>query len=154
MASYVSPVAQPPSVYSYIQGHLTVSSVAFWCPKNKSQFPATTVAPFLALPPALRPQLLQSLLSLSPPRHSTIQCMVFQVWLFHLKKSYIYLFVFVYVFSHMPAHMWGSEDNLQELVLSFYCVDPRDWAQVVRHGGEHLCPLLCDKTFDTRVYSP
>lgn len=34
--------------------------------------------------------------------------------------------------------MWRSEDNLQEWVLFFRRVDPRDSAQVVRLGGKSL----------------
>jgi hypothetical protein len=32
--------------------------------------------------------------------------------------------------------VWGSEDNFQELVLSFYHVGPRDGTQVVRLGSK------------------
>ena len=33
-------------------------------------------------------------------------------------------------------HIWGSEDNLREQVLSFYCAGSRDGTKVVRLGGK------------------
>lgn len=39
----------------------------------------------------------------------------------------------------MPiAHVWKPEDNLRELVLSFYYVGSGDRAQVARLGGKCL----------------
>lgn len=37
--------------------------------------------------------------------------------------------------------MLGSEDNIQELVLTFYYVGSWDWAQAVRLDGKYLYPL-------------
>lgn len=39
------------------------------------------------------------------------------------------------------VHMWESEDNSWELVLSFYPVGARDWSHVLRHGGYCLYHL-------------
>lgn len=38
------------------------------------------------------------------------------------------------------ATVWKSEDNLENLVLQFHYVGPRDGAQGFRLGGKHLCP--------------
>lgn len=48
------------------------------------------------------------------------------------------------VCPHMPAHyltLWRSQDNLQESVLSFYDVRPRDRIQVICLCGKFLYPL-------------
>lgn len=37
-------------------------------------------------------------------------------------------------------NMQRSEDNLQDLVLSFYHVRPRDWIQVIKLSCKHLHP--------------
>lgn len=62
--------------------------------------------------------------------------------------SYIYtlhfiLCVFVCICVHMciVSYMWGSEDNLCELVLSFDFVGLRAWTWVIRLGGRHLYQL-------------
>ena len=39
------------------------------------------------------------------------------------------------------ATVWESEDNLENLVLHFHYVGPRDESQGFRLGGKHLCPL-------------
>lgn len=41
----------------------------------------------------------------------------------------------------MHAVLWQSEDNLQELVLSFHYVGPRGGAQVLRPGDKCSYPL-------------
>ena len=38
----------------------------------------------------------------------------------------------------ITKHVWRSEDNLQEWVLSFHHVDPREQTQVVRLGSKCL----------------
>lgn len=47
----------------------------------------------------------------------------------------------MYGYVLVLRHMWRAEDNLSGLVLSFYCVGPRDQTQVLRLGGKHLYPL-------------
>lgn len=37
--------------------------------------------------------------------------------------------------------MWQSWSNLQEWVLWFYHMGPRDWTQITRFGCKYLCPL-------------
>lgn len=55
-------------------------------------------------------------------------------------------YLFIYLFS-LCAHIWamvhmsGSEDSLQELVLSSYHVGHQDWTLAVRLGSQHLYPL-------------
>ena len=38
---------------------------------------------------------------------------------------------------HATVHMWQSGDILRQLVLSFHCVGPRDWTQVLILSGWH-----------------
>lgn len=45
--------------------------------------------------------------------------------------------VFVCAHAYHSLHE-GSEDNLQELLFSFYHVSPRDWTQVNRLACKHL----------------
>ena len=61
--------------------------------------------------------------------HSTIWCCFF-------KKSLL-LHVLI---DWAKAHMGRSEDNLLELALSFYCVDPRDQSQDIKLSHKHLLP--------------
>lgn len=37
--------------------------------------------------------------------------------------------------------MWGKEDNMQSLVLSFYYVFPKHCALIIRIGSQYLYPL-------------
>lgn len=37
-----------------------------------------------------------------------------------------------------PVHMWKSENNMQELVLSYHHMEPGDQIQVVMLGGKDL----------------
>lgn len=41
---------------------------------------------------------------------------------------------------HVTVCVWRSEDNLQELVLSFHCVGSGDQTQVVRPGSKRVYP--------------
>lgn len=41
----------------------------------------------------------------------------------------------------VTMHVWRSEDNLQESVLSFQHVVSGALTQIVRLGSKHLCPL-------------
>lgn len=41
------------------------------------------------------------------------------------------------------VHMGKSENSLWELVLSFHCAGPRDWAQIIRLGGRCLYRVSC-----------
>ena len=43
-------------------------------------------------------------------------------------------------------HMWRSEDNFQELVLSFNHMDLGNWTQGVRLGSKCLCSLAISLT--------
>lgn len=45
---------------------------------------------------------------------------------------------FVCVAGHLPQCTWESEENLEQSVLSFHLVDPRDRTQIVRLGSKHL----------------
>lgn len=52
----------------------------------------------------------------------------------------------VCVFAYTPMHtkhntvlIWRSEDSLWKFILSFYCACPRNWIQVARLAGKHLC---------------
>lgn len=58
---------------------------------------------------------------------------------FHL--PIIYLLGCLYAHTYTMAHMWRSEGNLQELLLSFHHVVPRGQIQVSRPGSECLYPL-------------
>lgn len=42
------------------------------------------------------------------------------------------------------VHMWRSEDNLQESVLSFHHVGHRDGAWVIRLGSRYLAHCIVD----------
>lgn len=54
----------------------------------------------------------------------------------------MYLFVFVCGGKHYTtAHVWRSEENFQELVLSFYRVNPGDQTQVLKLGSKNPYPL-------------
>lgn len=43
--------------------------------------------------------------------------------------------------AYTMVHMWGSDNNLKESVLSFYHVAPRNPTHVIKFGGKHLYPL-------------
>lgn len=50
-------------------------------------------------------------------------------------KTFFSLILFICVYSYVPWHVWNSEDNLQEPVLSFHmCVQ----GHTVRSGGSAL----------------
>lgn len=52
--------------------------------------------------------------------------------LFHLHWFGVWTCACVCVIACMCAHRWRSEDNFQELILSFYLVGSRDQTQFVR----------------------
>lgn len=52
--------------------------------------------------------------------------------------SFFFFFTLVCVCVCALAHMWRSEDNLQELVLSFDHVGSRDWTKVIWLGSKWL----------------
>lgn len=39
---------------------------------------------------------------------------------------------------HATAHMWRSQDMVQESMLFFHCVVPGAWIQVIKLGSKHL----------------
>lgn len=47
----------------------------------------------------------------------------------------------VYLLSACYAYIWRSDDNFQELVLSFYLVDSGNQTQAIRLGGKGLYAL-------------
>lgn len=61
-------------------------------------------------------------------------------------KTFLFVSFFFFFFLHLCvcacahtctwAHMWRSEDNLQEVVLSFDHVGTRDWTKVIWLGGK------------------
>lgn len=44
--------------------------------------------------------------------------------------------------THITTHVWNSEENLREPVLSFHHVGPRDWNQIIWLCGKHLYLLI------------
>lgn len=48
----------------------------------------------------------------------------------------LFSFICIHKCAHTTAHMWRSEDNVRELVLSFWCV-----GQVIRLNSKYLNPL-------------
>lgn len=59
----------------------------------------------------------------------------------------------MYVCGLAPVHEWRLEDSIQESVLSFYCVGPGDWTQVIRLDGKclYLMSYLGGPIFSTTV---
>lgn len=69
-----------------------------------------------------------------------------------LTHNYCYTFhyivecvcVCVYTRAHTHTHTLStvcvgkSEENLQKLLLSHNCMDPRDWTKIIRPSGKHL----------------
>lgn len=56
--------------------------------------------------------------------------------------SYFYIYLFIYLlWGWVGVHLWRSEHTFGESVLSFHHVGYRNWTEVVRLGGKHLCPL-------------
>jgi hypothetical protein len=47
----------------------------------------------------------------------------------------------MFVYMHAIIYIWRLGDNLQESVLSFHYVGPRDGTQVIRMGSTYLNPL-------------
>lgn len=43
--------------------------------------------------------------------------------------------------AHAIVHIWRSEDNIWESVLSLYYVNLEDWIRDIRLGNKHLSPL-------------
>ena len=43
--------------------------------------------------------------------------------------------------AHPAIHTWGSEDNLQESILSFHFVVSGTRTQIIRFGSKHLYAL-------------
>lgn len=54
----------------------------------------------------------------------------------------LHFYLFILCTSHATAHMWRSEDNLWDLVLSFHRVGPRDGTQVIRCKHQYLYSLV------------
>lgn len=50
--------------------------------------------------------------------------------------------------------MWKSEHNLEESVLSFYNVGPRDQSQAARTGNKHLPVHLLKHLRDPHTQAP
>lgn len=61
-----------------------------------------------------------------------------------MNESFNYLiFIYLYMLSlcmhvYATAHMWSSQDNVQESVLCFDHVDSMDWSQDIRPGSKCL----------------
>lgn len=72
-------------------------------------------------------------------------CVCMLLWCFHVNKYcaevwFFSLLICMHVGESITVHVWQSEDNFRELVLSYH-VSPGDWSQIVRLNGECLYPL-------------
>lgn len=64
----------------------------------------------------------------------------------------IYIFLHVREYMHAMASLWRSEDNLRNLLLSFYSVGRRDWAEINRFGGNLLVKSHLESSLNKNIF--
>lgn len=55
-----------------------------------------------------------------------------------MKSLDFHFLLHLFIFYHVRACMWQSEDNLRELTFSFHYVGPGNLTQVIRLGTKNF----------------